>query len=502
MISQIGSQSFQSAKTNPGHPMVIVALALTPFLAYGIAKTGLPGALMVGILSPGVWMLFKLFERPRLGLYAVLLWAFFGLGLKRYVMAVFDGGKLGLGIDILLVITWIAVVFKDFDRTDWSPLKNSLTAVVVVWFAYTVLELFNPEAQSTVAWFYAMRGVALYIVLTIPLTFLLMRRRRDVTRFLWLWLGLSIVGVLWGAKQLFIGLDGAEAEWLSDPNHLSTHVLHGRLRVFSFYTDAGQFGAAMGHASISSLILALGPWAWKKRAGLLAISLACFWGLMISGTRGALVVPVVGALVYLVINKNWKLLLVGIILLSAAYGFFRFTWIGQSNYHIGRMRHAIRLGTDVPSLQARLRNQRILSDYLSSRPFGGGVGSAGYWGRRFSPHTLLAKTPTDSWYVRIWAEQGIVGLFLHLVMLVVFFSIGARQLNSIHDPGLRQQVMALYAGVWGIVMASYGNQILGQMPTGIVSYMSMALVVTSPTLLPEDPVNSLNSHTKSNGSSL
>ena len=42
--------------------------------------------------------------------------------------------------------------------------------------------------------------------------------------------------------------------------------------------------------------------------------------------------------------------------------------------------------------------------------------------------------------------------------------------------------MALTAGLGGIMAASYGNGILGQQPTGILLYFSMAYIFLAPKL--------------------
>jgi O-antigen ligase len=140
------------------------------------------------------------------------------------------------------------------------------------------------------------------------------------------------------------------------------------------------------------------------------------------------------------------------------------------------------------SLQVRLANQRKLSTYLASRPLGGGIGSAGGWGLRFSPQTFLAQTATDSWYVMIWAEQGIVGLILHLCIL--FYILGKSSyliMFKIKDKELKAKMTALACGIFGIMGASYGNGVLGQMPTGILIYSSMAFLFMAPKLDEEVP---------------
>ena len=130
-----------------------------------------------------------------------------------------------------------------------------------------------------------------------------------------------------------------------------------------------------------------------------------------------------------------------------------------------------------PSLQVRLENQKRLASYLSSRPFGGGIGASGNWGMRFSPNTFLAQTPTDSWYVMIWADMGIVGLMLHLfILFYIVIKSSYIIMVKLKDPWIKAQMSALVCGMWGIIVASYGNGVLGQMPTGIIIYSSMAFL--------------------------
>ncbi|WP_229367477.1 O-antigen ligase family protein [Telluribacter humicola] len=449
------------------HALLILVLVLA--LAVVIAKGQLLAVVALLALPIAVGYTVCVFRQPVVGLYSVLVVSFIAIGLTRYVPA-----PIGLAVDALLILTLLAEFFHRFETRQWPSLRrNPVLVAISVWALYCLLQIANPEARSMAAWFYAMRGVALYLILTVWLVMELMNDEKHFERFIMIWFGWSCVAALYGIKQFLFGVDAAEQAWLNAGN-ASTHVLHGRLRVFSFYSDAGQYGAAMAHAGLAGLIMALGSFSPRKRLFYLATCLLCFYGMLISGTRGALFVPLTGFTAYLFLARNFKLLVVGGLAGALVFGMLKFTYIGQDNYQIQRMRSA--LDPNDPSLLVRLENQKKLSTYLASRPLGGGIGSAGYWGLRFSPNTLLAQTPTDSWYVKIWAETGIVGLVLHLAMLLFFLGyFFLRIWNMPHAP-IRQQLMALYAGVTGITAASYGNQVLGQIPTGTVMYMSIAFL--------------------------
>ena len=65
---------------------------------------------------------------------------------------------------------------------------------------------------------------------------------------------------------------------------------------------------------------------------------------------------------------------------------------------------------------------------------------------------------------------------------MLFYILGTTFLKVWHlkDPVLRQKMMALYAGLLGVAFASYGNKILGQMPTGFLIYVTIIFLDLSP----------------------
>jgi cell division protein FtsW (lipid II flippase) len=252
-----------------------------------------------------------------------------------------------------------------------------------------------------------------------------------------------------------------------------THILFGKLRVFSFFTDAGQFGASQGHAGAVFIITAIGLKNNRDKWFLFIAGFLALYAMMISGTRGAISVPLGAGLLFIILSKRTSLIIVGGILMVVIFVFFKFTTIGNNVYAIKRMRTAF--DPNDPSLQVRLSNQRLLKTYMATRPIGGGIGSTGGFGKQFSPGNILAETPTDSWYVIIWTEQGVVGLTLHLFILFYILTKSSLVIMfRLKNEELKFTIMGLTCGMFGIMIAAYGNAIFGQMPTGITLYMSMA----------------------------
>lgn len=456
-------------------PFYLIALlffAVSASLAIAVKGIAI-GALLV-VLPVMVYVLIRIFLEPRLGLLVGFTFSFFAIGLTRYI----SGIPFGLTVDALLFITLIAIILTQGKRIEWARAKNDVTLLSLVWMGYTILELANPLAVSYAAWFYAMRGVAFYQVLMIPLGFLLIRDVKDLRLYIWIWMIASTLAALKGIQQVVIAPDPWEKAWLDGGGGL-THQIQGKLRAFSFYSDAGQFGAAMGHAALFSGIMAIGPGSFRKKLVFGSIACITLVGMLYSGTRGALFVPAPGIMLFFFLSKNFRVFILGMLAAVSLFAILRFTYIGNNNYQIYRIRTAVRPSQD-RSYQVRLENQRKLRIFLADKPIGGGVGSAGNWGMRFSPNTFLAQTPTDSWYVRIWAEMGIVGLALHLIILFWILGHCVVIVWKLKDPELRQIMAGLTAGIFGIMVASYGNGLYGQMPTGMIIYMSYVFVYLSP----------------------
>lgn len=445
--------------------------------AYLIGKLIGKGGMLIGIVLLAIPFILAflsyLFKRPTAALDGAMIVGFFSAGVTRYV-----AGPWGLLMDGFLFIGWLSMFFYKFRDTDWSPLRNDVMMVAIGWYGLVVLEILNPESNGIECWFYAMRGNGFYQMLSFGLVFMFYREPRYLDRFLTWTLILSLMGTAWGFRQMITGVDAAEYKWLYVDGFAFTHVLAGVLRVFSFYSDAGQFGASQAEVFITCAIIALGPLPMKQRIWYAIAGLFTFMGFAVSGTRGALAVPAIGALTYLVISKNFKVLILGLIVMGSVFYVLKYTMAYQSVEQVRRMRTA--MNPEDASFLTRLKNQRTFARYLASRPFGGGIGAAGYWGFRFNPYSLLANTATDSYYVKIWAETGIIGICLHLFMFGWFIGKGAQVVMNLRDPVLRFKIAGLYCGMAGIMFASYGNQVYSQLPTGIIMGISIPLIFLAP----------------------
>ena len=114
---------------------------------------------------------------------------------------------------------------------------------------------------------------------------------------------------------------------------------------------------------------------------------------------------------------------------------------------VHRMRTAFHPEKDASYL-VRKANQKRLAEYMVHKPFGEGVGLAGIEGRRFS-HRFTTEVPTDSHYVNIWVQFGIVGLCLHIVILLFIITYSAYLIMfRIRNRELKGMLIAMNCGLW------------------------------------------------------
>jgi len=458
----------------------ILSVRLLVFIGFLIAVSawitshmGLIGGMGFVVFPFVLAFLYLLFQYPIIGLYSAVSLGFVLLGIGRYV----TGLSIGLAMDGILILTLIALIFNKFyERIDWTPAKKDITILALIWFGYTLFEIVNPEARSFAAWFSG-RGIGFYMVMMVPLTLLFIDSDRKMNILFYIWGVFTLLVTLKGVMQLKLGVDPWEQAWLDEGNY-KTHILFGKLRAFSFLSDAGQFGANQAYSAVVAAIVSMSQTKWRSKLFFIIVALAGFYGMIVSGTRGAMSIPLAGFAAFFVLRKNIPVMISGFCLLLIVFAFFKYTTIGQGNDQIRRMRTAF--DPNDASLQVRLDNQKLLKTYMASRPFGGGIGHGGVKAQKYLPNAYLSQIPTDSGYVLIWVEMGIVGLLLHLFIL--FYVVGRSSyciMFRIRDPNLRLKMAALTSGMFGIMVANYGNAVLYQMPTSMLIYTSMALMMNS-----------------------
>lgn len=465
---------------SPGQiPRLLVAAAaaggvwiiLYAFLHYGMVAGA--AIAMAPIALCAIWFSLR---NPAVAMFGMLIINYFIMGLGRYLR----DKPTGTILDALIFYNiFLMILHAMFHHVEWGRARTGLTLASGIWLIYCTLEILNPEAVSISGWFSSYRSVAMYFFLTVVLTQIQLSEFKYLKYMLIIWSVLTLLAVAKAYYQKTFGFSETEKYWLYVLGGARTHIIYSGTRYFSFFSDAANFGGAMGMSmvvfAISSLYFRS---RWMKGYLLLVAMLACY-GMLISGTRSALAVPFAGFAVFIVLAGNAKTMIIGAALVVGAFIFLNFTTIGQGNTTIRRARSAF--NTNDPSFQLRLDNQAKLREIMADKPFGGGLGHGGGKAKAFAPDAPLSNVATDSWFVMIWVETGVVGILLHVGVLLYILGWGAYQvffrLRNIQVRGL---TAALIAGISGIVVMSYANEVLGQIPTGLIIYMSAAFIFMAP----------------------
>ena len=463
-------------------PRVAVGMLLAggvAVVAYAFARFGPAAGGAVAMIPAGLCFLWFSLRNPAFSMLGMLVVNYFIMYLGREFL---HGAPVGVILDAALFFNAAMLILQALvHRVEWRRAATGLTLAAAVWMIYCVLELFNPESVSPKGWTMAIRSLAFYFFLIVVLTQLTMARYKYLKQMLAVWSVLTLIAVLKALIQKYVGFNAAENYWLFVEGGSVTHIIYTGVRYFSLYSDAANFGAGMGLAMVVFSISALyyrNPW---MKAYMLAVAAAACYGMLISGTRSALAVPFAGYAVFVMLSRNFRMVVAGVLLIIVAFCFLKFTTIGQGNPIIRRARSAF--NTQDASFRVRLDNQAKLRELMRGKPFGAGLGHGGGKAKVFAPNAPLSQVPTDSWFVMIWVETGIVGLLLHIGILLYVLGRGAWLVFfRLRNPQLRGFVGALTAGIAGVVVMSYGNEVLGQIPTGAIIYMSMAFIFLSPRL--------------------
>lgn len=459
---------------------------LNQYIITGIAVIGIIGILQTflhfGVVSGICFALIPfisiacifLFKKSSWMYIIVFIVNYYISGISRYINI-----PIGIVMDILLIITIVFLLISSgFNKVKWKQSINGLTIVSLIWLLYCIMELFNPQVASSEAWATSIRGVATYFFVISLLTPIIFCRFADLKKFLMVWAILTLTAVMKAIWQKHVGFDSAEKYWLYVLGGSTTHIIYSGIRYFSFFSDAANFGAGMGFSMVVFGITSFYTNNKRIKVFYRIVSLAAGYGLLLSGTRAALAVPFAGIGIFTLLSKNIKSITLGLFALIGAFIFLFLTDIGQGNQQIRRMRSAF--NTEDASFQVRMTNQAKMKTYMSDKPFGVGLGLGGGKAKRYAPDAYMSQIATDSWFVMIWVETGIIGLILHLVILIFIiiygtyisiFQLKNKELKGIHN--------ALVSGVFGMMVASYANEIFGQFPNGFIIYACQAFIFLS-----------------------
>lgn len=447
---------------------IIFLLVSAIFISTIISYFGALSAFMILIILIGLPMVLSIIVYPYFGILILLLSAYLIMWINR--MAV--NFPLGTLMDALEALLLIGFVLKLKYEKHTGLLKNPISIMILIWIAYNLIEIANPAAESRLAWIFTVRTVAI-VMLTY---FIFMYHIKSVSfiRFiLKMWIALSVFATIYTFKQEYFDFFPFEKTWLAnDPGTAALYFIAGRWRKFSIFSDPVSASYNMVVSSLLCITLLFGPIKPYKKIILGSLSIFFMVAMLYSGTRGAFVLIPAGLTLLFILKLNFKTILFALIV---GFIFAFLIKVPTSNGVLYRFQTAFRPSKDA-SFNVREANQKRIQPYIQSHPIGGGLGSTGVWGHRFSPNSYLASFPPDSGYVRVAVEMGWIGLLLFCSLLFVVVKTGIKNYFKIKDPELKIYCLAMIVIVFALNIGNFPQEALVQYPINIYFYLAIALI--------------------------
>lgn len=441
---------------------IFVAL-LSSNMPFYIVTISLPFICIGGIL---------LLKYPQSILFLIFTVNYFILGITRYMQI--EG--ISIIMDILYILSLILIFMHSalYHNIEWKRCFHTLSLLSFVWAIYCVFEIMNPTAVME-GWILSRSLIINGLIITI-ITSLLCTKYKILKAILFVFSLFTILAILKTLMQKYAGFDFYERRWLNNGG-ATTHIIHSGIRYFSFFTDASNMGSNMGGAGLIFGIASLYMKNKTFKIYYAIVAISSLYAMILSGTRGAIIVPLSGLALYTVVSKQTRSILIGMASLILVYVFFAFTMIGQGNPSIRRMRTAFTPSEDA-SYIVRKENQKRLNEYLKHKPFGEGLGLSGDGLGVKVSQRFTTSIPTDSWYVKIWVETGVVGLILYLGMIFITIGRGTWILMfNIQNPELKGILTGWLCAIFGMFLSAYGNSFWGQFPTMVIAFVGMSIIL-------------------------
>jgi hypothetical protein len=411
--------------------------------------------------------------------YKVGFYALFTMGMFMFYLDRIYHVPIPLGIvyDALAAFVFIALFINNKDKRDWTLFKNPVTIAFIVITAYQILQFFNPNAVSHVAWLVTLRNNVSFLVYVV--CFQIFTSIKEVNRFTVTWIVFATIIAFYGLFQEYVGLMEFEWRWMyATPDRMQLYMIWGKLRKFSMLSDPSSFGLFMGFSCLACIVLAMGPFKTQLKIMLGVLAFVMFLSMSYSGTRTAMAMVAVGIAFFICMTlQNKKTIIAAgalvflgaVVLLGPFYG-------GTVN----RIRSTFSPSDDA-SMAVRDNKRVRLQEYVLSHPIGGGLATTGANGKKYSPgHYLAGGWDPDSGYLLTALEMGWIGLIIFQVFFFIVVYRGIQNYFALDDPLLKTMNLTYIVPFFALSVAHFTQDAMFQKPINIIVIVTYAVVIRIP----------------------
>ena len=450
--------------------LVVLLSAVSLITTLGVYRLGLLGAVLItgGIIAGPI--VFSALWKTQLGIYLMVVASFFLSVALRLV----PGIPVGIGLDLMILIMVSGSIYRMQYQRNWSGMKSPLTVILVIWVVYNLAQIANPYAASRVAWFYVIRPAVGYLMLYF-LVWQALRTTKDTSRLFNFILLLSAIAGIWGIYQGLFGYFNWELRHVIRTDTIHLVFNNGRWRSFGPIGSPAQYGIIMAAMCCLSLNMMMGIRPFKAKLFYGSIGVICLLGMVFSGTRSSFVIIPIYYFIKVLISRNPKL---WISLAFAGLALVVVAKMPTNNYHILRIQSVFKASED-KSYQIRANNRKMITPWIMKHPIGGGLGSTGVWGQRFSPGTFLANFPPDSGIIRVAVELGWVGLIIFLLIYLLAFVKGVKAYWQMLPGAGRVRVAGILCMLPPLGVVELGQEVAGVFPMSLLFWVLLGLLFVS-----------------------
>ncbi len=444
--------------------LAVVAIALSYVLSLLDFKYGV--VVLAGIL--GLPVVAACIYHQKFSVYLILVISIFVELFRKYNI------PFGTALDILLFISFFGILIHQVKERRTGFASSPISAWILVWVFYNLIQVLNPWAGSQMAWMYTVRSMAGLILFYFIACFAFTNLKTIVTTFK-LIIGLAFLSAAYGLKQEFFGFTPGEMAWLyADPERFQLIFQWSRLRIFSFFSDPTNYGIYMAYMGTLCFIMFTGPFKKWQRAALFIGGCCMFLSMAYAGSRTPFVLVPFGLIVFTMLTMSSRVILaMGMVFLLGAGVMMKST----SSAVMYRIQSAFDPTKSDDTVKVRFENQKLIQPFIYQHPFGAGLGSSGLWGKRFTPDSFLAGFAHDSGFVRIAVELGWIGLILYCIFLFVSLKTAIYYYLRVKNPKIKAIYLGLTVMFFQLTLANYPQEAIVQLPTSIIFYVSLAMLV-------------------------
>ena len=449
-------------------------LVLTLFISYAISHFGQNLGIVILCLIGGLGLMAASFIAPKFGFYLCIFLGFIISTFERILLGIIT---LDFTIEILVYVILAGIVLKKHLNREkvLSKTNHVINYAWLIYLAFLLLEVFNPQANSVMgALFFMRKTIELIVIYIISLE--VIQTYKDINFYFKFWILMSVLCGLYACYQQWVGLPGFEMRWVTSSDQLlGLYYINGEFRKWSSLTDPAAFGILMACTAVICLVMAVETKSWMNKILLVVSAVIMILGMAYSGTRTATFSLIGGLVLYVFLTINKTRTLLFAVVCTFLFIFVLFAPI-YSNTTLNRVRSSFDFKDD-NSYKVRNTNRERIRPYILSHPIGGGSLTTGDVGTRFYPGHPLAGFPSDSRLLKTALEYGWIGLILVCSLYFIILQQGVHLFYRVKKPFAKIFVLAVVTSLFSTIISQYSQIAIGASPGIFLFYPTIAILI-------------------------